>query len=182
MTKLAAAACLVAGVVACGGGGGSSGGDAGGSDGGGPQAPFIAFTSTFAEFRTWPSFHSDGPPDDGTFTPDVLGPRTQYINMIPPSGSTEFPIGTVIVEARENGSQKIFAGVKRGNDFNKTGAVNWEWFELGENPVSITWRGFGPPIGDTYGGDANGGCNACHIKCGSNTDYVCSAKLSLAAF
>ena len=28
---------------------------------------------------------------------------------------------------------KIFAGVKRGGDFNAAGAKNWEWFELAEN-------------------------------------------------
>src|SRR5882672_6275412 len=114
-----AAALIACSLVACGGGGGSAG-----------DAPntFLAFTTTFAPFRTWVSFHSDGPVDDGTFTPDVLGPRTQYINTVPPHGATEFPIGTVIVEARENGSNKIFGAVKRGGNFNATGAVNWEWF------------------------------------------------------
>jgi hypothetical protein len=162
-------------LIACGGGG------TGAPDGGGSNT-FLAFDSTFASFRTWTSFHSDGPVDDGTFPADVLGPRTQYINMLPPPGSHEFPIGTVIVEARENGSGKIFAGVKRGGGFNATGAINWEWFELVENPVSIFWRGFGPPLGDTYGGDAMGGCNACHTKCGATNDYVCSAQLQLATF
>lgn len=171
-------AVLVAAAAACGGGG----------DGGDMQPPvdapdtFLAFAATFASFRTWTSFHSDGPADDGTFLPDVLGPRTQYINTPPPPGSTEFPVGTVIVEARENASRKIFAGVKRGGGFNATGAVNWEWFELEENPVRIMWRGFGPPAGEMYGGDADGGCNACHVKCGSNNDFVCSPQLSLASF
>src|ERR1700712_238300 len=93
----------------------------------GPDAStFLAFTPAFATFRTtFTSFHSDGPPDDGTFPPDVLGPRTQYINKLPPHGSTEFPVGTVIVEARENATKKIFAGVKRGGDFNEAGARNW---------------------------------------------------------
>jgi hypothetical protein len=180
--SFAAIACVLVGLVAaCGGSGGSP------DDAGDPPGTFIAFGTSFASFRTWTSVHSDGPPDDGVFTPDVLGPRTQYINMMPPPGSTEFPIGTIIVEARENSLHNIFAGVKRGGNYNKTGAVNWEWFELLEMPgvsppVQIKWRGFGPPLGETYGGDAKGGCNACHVKCGADTDYVCSPKLLLTAF
>lgn len=165
-------AALAAGVLgAC----GSSGGPAGDA----PET-FLAFSSTFAAFRSWPSFHSDGPANDGTFPADVLGPRTQYINAPPPHGASEFPVGTMIVEARESG--KIFAGVKRGGGFNTGGARNWEWFELSDAPVTIVWRGVGPPLGDTYGGDPNGGCNACHMKCGANNDYVCSPRLALGAF
>jgi hypothetical protein len=147
-----------------------------------PPDTFLAFSTTFAPFRTWTSFHSDGPPDDGTFTPDVLGPRTQYINKLPPAGSHEFPVGTVIVEARESADMKIFAGVKRGGGFNSGGAANWEWFELQDAPVIIVWRGVGPPAGEMYGGDPDGGCNACHMQCGAGNDHVCSPKLSLAAF
>jgi hypothetical protein len=143
---------------------------------------FLAFSSTFAPFRTWTSFHSDGPVDDGTLPPDVLGPRTQYINALPPPGSTEFPVGTVIVEVRESGTMEIFAGVKRGGNFNSTGARNWEWFEIVEDPaVAIVWRGVGPPAGEMYGGDPNGGCNACHATCGATNDYVCSPYLQLGA-
>jgi hypothetical protein len=174
ISRLALAACAV-GLAGCGSSGGSG-------DAGGDPVPFLAFTTTFEPFRSWTSFHSDGPADDGTFTPDVLGPRTQYINKLPPSGSSEFPVGTVIVEARENGTQKIFGAVKRGGGFNLTGAVNWEWFELEDNPVRIMWRGLGPPGGETYGGDPNGGCNSCHVKCGANNDFICSPQLSLATF
>jgi hypothetical protein len=155
-----------------------------GTSGGTPDAPdtFLAFTTTFAPFRGWTSVHSDGPADDGTFPPDVLGPRTQYLNRPPPPGSTEFPVGTVIVEARESGTMKIFGAVKRGGGFNAGGAANWEWFELTDQPVTIVWRGVGPPVGDTYGGDPNGGCNTCHVKCGAHNDYICSPKLQLASF
>jgi hypothetical protein len=169
------AALAAAGLAAC-------GGSSGGSDGGESPATFLAFSATFAPFRSWPSFHSDGPADDGTFPADVLGPRTQYINTPPPHGASEFPVGTVIVEARENTSHKIFAAVKRGGGFNTGGATNWEWFELQDPPVTIVWRGLGPPIGDTYGGDPNGGCNACHIKCGAANDFVCSPRLALGSF
>jgi hypothetical protein len=148
-----------------------------------PTETFIPFASTFGSFRTWTSFHSDGPAA-GTFPPDVLGPRTQYVNELPPKGSTKFPVGTVIVEARESGAKNIFAAVKRGGDYNPTGARDWEWFELKENdggPVTIVWRGVGPPIGETYGGDATGGCNACHATCADN-DYICGAKLRVGSF
>jgi hypothetical protein len=176
MTRFALVVMVAA---ACGGGGEEPPGDG--------QTSFIAVASTFAPFRDWPSFHSDGPVDDGTFSPDVLGPRTQYINKLPPTGATEFPVGTVIVEARENAGMKIFAGVKRGLNFNTEGARNWEWFELVEDQatatkVQIFWRGVGPPLGDTYGGDPNGTCNTCHVKCGSTNDYICSSKLRLASF
>lgn len=173
--KALSVVCLTAALAAC----GSGGGDTGTTDA--PQV-FLAFTQTFAPFRTWPSFHSDGPADDGTFTPDVLGPRMQFINMVPPHGATEFPIGTVIVEERENGSGKFFGAVKRGGNFNITGAVNWEWFEIADNPVTIVWRGFGPPAGEMYGGDPDGGCNSCHVKCGAGNDFICSPKLQLATF
>lgn len=148
---------------------------------------FIAFTPAFQDFRSWTSFHSDGPPADAYPTrPDVLGPRTQYINHVPEHGATEFPVGTIIVEARENSTMRIFASVKRGGQFNATGAVNWEYFELTEaagsgSPVSMTWRGVGPPLGDTYGGDPNG-CNSCHTVCGATNDFICSAKLQLKEF
>jgi hypothetical protein len=170
---LAACAIAAAALAACGGGGGNE------SDA--PES-FLAFSSTFVPFRSWTSFHSDGPRDDGTVTPDVLGPRTQYINKLPPAGSHEFPVGTVIVEARESADMKIFGAVKRGGGFNSGGAANWEWFELQDPPVVIVWRGVGPPAGEMYGGDPDGGCNACHAQCGSRNDYICSPKLSLAAF
>lgn len=146
---------------------------------------FIAFNPAFQPFRTWTSLHDDGPAP-GTFPPDVLGPRTQYINHVPPHGSTEFPVGTIIVEVRESGTMKIFSGVKRGGGFNAGGAKDWEWFELSEmagagSEVSIVWRGFGPPNGDTYGGDTNT-CNSCHTACGGSNDDVCSPELQLASF
>ena len=146
---------------------------------------FVAYAPTFQPFRAWTSFHDDL--EDSSLPAAVNGPRTQYINMTPPHGSTEFPVGTVIVEARESGLMKIFAGVKRGGDYNATGAKNWEWFELQEasgpgSAVTIVWRGVGPPAGDMYGGDPNGGCNSCHAMCGASNDFVCSAQLQLGNF
>ena len=140
---------------------------------------FIAFNPTFAPFRTWTMFSDDLMDPNNTLPAGVAGPRDQFINKVPPPGSTEFPIGTVIVEVRTD-SGKIFASVKRGGNFNAAGDKNWEYFELQENPVMYLWRGLGPPLGDTYGGDPNG-CNACHSQCAAN-DYVCSPKLQLASF
>jgi hypothetical protein len=148
---------------------------AGGTDAPAPDT-FIAFNTTFAPFRTWTMVHDDLV-DDGTLPPGVAGPRDQYINDLPPAGSVEFPVGTVIVEVRTD-TGKIFASVKRGGDFNAAGAKDWEYFELQENPVMFLWRGLGPPLGDTYGGDPDG-CNLCHAQCAAN-DYICSPKLQLA--
>jgi hypothetical protein len=138
---------------------------------------FIAFASAFAPFRTW-AHYSDNLVDDGSLPPGVAGTRDQYINMLPKPGSTEFPIGTIVVEVRADG--KIFASVKRGGDYNAAGCVSWEFFELTENPLTISWGNVGPPIGDTYGGDPDG-CNKCHVMCASN-DYICSPELQLSSF
>jgi hypothetical protein len=138
---------------------------------------FVAFAASFAPFRTWTHF-TDDLVDDGSLPAGVAGMRDQYINVLPKTGSTEFPIGTIIVEVRADG--KIFASVKRGGDYNAAGCVNWEFFELTENPLTISWGNIGPPTGDTYGGDPNG-CNNCHVMCASN-DYICSPELQLASF
>jgi hypothetical protein len=142
-----------------------------------PEDTFLAFNTSFVPFRTWPMFHSDGPIDDGTLPPGVAGPRDQFLNEVPPAGATVFPIGTIIVEVRTD-TGKIFASVKRGGGFNAAGAKDWEYFELEENPVQYLWRGLGPPLGDTYGGDPDG-CNTCHVQCAAN-DYICSPVLQLA--
>lgn len=143
---------------------------------------FIAFNQSFECFRDWTEFDSPGPPPDSP-PPEVPGPRTEYINVIPPSGSTEFPIGTIIVEVVEDGlgtdGSQILATVKRGGGFN--GGLDWEWFEIKENPTAIVWRGFGPPAGESYGGDPNG-CNTCHQGCGASNDLRCSPLLQLSDF
>ena len=146
--------------------------------------PFLAFATSFQGFRSWPSYHSDGP-RPGSYPPDVLGPRTQYINQRPPHGQTTFPVGTMIVEARESGERKIFAAAKRGGGYNPRGATGWEWFELREaadGRVSLAWRGLGPPAGQTYGSASGAStCNECHGNCPVN-DSICSAQLKLASF
>jgi hypothetical protein len=154
----------------------SAGPDAGGSS-------FLALQATFTPYQTWTTFNDPGPVDDGTYPADVLGARIQYINTLPPHGSTEFPVGTVIVEQRLTGTMHTLAAVKRGGGFNANGATNWEWFELSlaTGAPTIVWRGIAPPVGDTYGG-AGVDCNSCHMTCGASNDYVCSPKLQLASF
>ncbi len=137
---------------------------------------FLAFSSSFKGFRSWTSFHSDGPVDDGTQDPQALGARMLYINKVPPAGTAEFPVGTILVEARETGQLNIFAKVKRGGGYNRGGAKDWEWFEIVEDPTTIVWRGLGPPNGESYGGDPNA-CNTCHETCGAGNDFVCASAL-----
>ena len=144
----------------------------------GERIPFIAFARDFDGFRTWPSHTFDSPP---TTTTHVGGLRTVYINQLPAPDATAFPLGTLIVKETASDG-KLFARVKRGGGYNKTGAVDWEWFELDETAtgaVVVRWHGFGPPAGEMYGGDPNSGCNLCHKAVPAN-DYVLSPWLTLA--
>jgi len=130
---------------------------------------FLAVASDFADFRSWESTTLDVTVGSSVH---VTGRRTVYINQRPPSGAAEFPVGTLIVKQTETDG-KIFAQVKRGGNFNKSGALNWEWFELEEGSagLAVRWHGWGPPAGEMYGGDAGGACNGCHLA-GAANDYV----------
>lgn len=147
------------------------------------RAPFVAFGDDFAPFRTWPATPAvaDGIPAG---IHGNLGPMTVYRNHAPPAGATEYPVGTILVKETQEASpaaRKVFAMVKRGGDFNDTGARGWEWFELqnaDDGTPFVLWRGLGPPAGETYGGDANGGCNSCHAGAKSD-DYVWTTALAL---
>jgi hypothetical protein len=147
----------------------------------------VVFPEDFRGYHSWESF-------DVTKDADIVGIHdgstlTEYLSARPPHGSTEFPIGTMIVKEATGGggtiAHEIFAMEKRGGGYNK-GAPGWEWFELenlagDEDRVKFTWRGFGPPAGgDTYGGNPNGGCNTCHSDC--NNDQVCATPLKLSNF
>jgi hypothetical protein len=145
---------------------------------------YLAFAQSFRGYHDWPSY-------DVTEDADLVGIHdgsvvTEYINRLPPSGSLEFPIGTLVVKEATGGTieHEIFAMAKRGGGFNTT-ATGWEWFELenldcADDRVKLIWRGVGPPIGETYGGDPNGGCNSCHAECGN--DAVCAKALQLDTF
>jgi len=145
----------------------------------GERFPFIAFGADFVGFRAWPSLSMESAVADGST--HVSGARTVYVNALPPPGAAAFPPGTIIVkETQADG--KLFARVKRGGGYNTTGAVDWEWFEIEETSggaIVVIWHGVGPPAGEMYGGDPNGGCNSCHKAAVSN-DFVLSPALKLA--
>jgi hypothetical protein len=70
-----------------------------------------------------------------------------------------------------------FAMVKRGADYNASGAVGWEWFELtrdANGSARIKWRGQGPPAGETYSA-AGQTCNDCHKAAAANDSVMTEA-------
>jgi len=152
----------------------------------GSEAPEVclAFAQDFAGYHSWPSFDTSEDADlVGIHDGSVI---TEYINRIPESGNTEFPVGTLIVKEALGGTipHEIFAMSKRGGDYNPD-TPGWEWFELenldnASDGVKVIWRGFGPPLGENYGGDPNAGCNTCHTDCGN--DGVCAKALQLPGF
>jgi hypothetical protein len=164
---------------------------------------FLAFESDFNGFHQWPHMASPAVPspnlppvDAGGVVPDGAvtdggvhpSPQAEYWNRSPPHGSTTFPLGTIIVKETEEvdpTARQVLALVKRGGDFNPTGAVNWEWYDLTNNAdgtVVINWNGYGPPMASAniYGGNP-AVCNTCHIKAAAN-DYIWSAALQLSNF
>jgi len=150
----------------------------------GPEV-FLAFAADFRGYRGWRSADVTGTAPPGSVHPDET--LTEYVDPVPPHGSSEFPVGTKVVkEPTGAGAGPIFfAMVKRGGGYNAGGAAGWEWFELqraddGGGGVVIDWRGVGPPIGETYGGDPTSGCNVCHVACGN--DAVCAPALGLSGF
>jgi len=177
-----ASACVALGLLAACGGGGAGGPGSGGTSGEGDV--FLAFAKDFRGYHSWEAFDTTGAAElagihDGSTV-------TEYINKIPPSGSTEFPLRTIVVKEATGGTipHELFAMVKRGGGFN-SGLPGWEWFELenlddGTDSVKIVWHGFGPPDGESYGGDSTNGCNTCHFDCGN--DGVCAKELALENF
>jgi hypothetical protein len=153
-------------------------------DGGTQSGTFIAFSADFAGFHDWQSFDVTKDAAPGTIHPDAM--LIEYLNKAPPSGSTEFPVGTIIVKEGTDGdpmTRQFFAMAKRGPNWNVDGATGWEWFELrneANGGAGIVWRGVGPPAGEVYGGDPNAGCNTCHVQCGN--DAVCAPAVQLTQF
>jgi hypothetical protein len=137
---------------------------------------FLAFPADFRGFRAWPSSVLDGDAPAGGV--HLTGPRTTYLNAAPPQGATAYPRGTLVVKTLADGT--VFAMAKRGEGYNPSGAVGWEFFELQElaDAVSIVWRGVGPPVGEKYGGDPEAGCNGCHAVARAN-DSLLSPSLRL---
>ena len=145
-------------------------------------APFIAFERDFQGFRSWrevplPTLEAQG----GTHT---VGRAREFVNALPTVGKTSFPVGTMIVKEVANDEKKradLFAMVKRGSDYNASGASGWEWFELRERTdgsLAIVWRGVNAPNGESYSGDPLGGCNDCHSLARKN-DFVKTPTLAL---
>jgi hypothetical protein len=119
---------------------------------------FIALERDFQGYDTWESVTFDGPDIPNVHT---AGPRKVFLNARAPAGSTEWPVGTVIVKEL---SFTTFAMAKRGGTYNANGAAGWEWFELtrdSNGTVRIKWRGQGPPLGESYSA-AGQTCNDCH--------------------
>ena len=149
---------------------------------------FIALNKDFADYETWQKYEIS----DGFVSASHLsGPRTVFINKVPPSGSTTFAQGTIIVKQTRAGDKPdwdVHAMVKRGGSFNAEGAAGWEWFDLHHNPDGvplIRWQGEAAPAGENYasgsGAVSAGDCNGCHKSAKAN-DFVQSAVLQLSGF
>ncbi len=157
--------------------------------GGAPEEslPFIALQHDFEGFTSWESFHMES---DGSGGIHTGVDRDIYLNSRPGKGAKAFPVGTMIVKHTDGAGDpdqqgpRTFGMVKRGGDYNKAGALDWEWFELvqsnADEPTSpwiIAWRGLGPPIGSGYGAGGSE-CNTCHMEAEGN-DYVEAQVLQL---
>jgi hypothetical protein len=145
-------------------------------------APFIAFERDFQNFRDW--IEVELPKVEAQGVTHTEGKAREYINALPAPGRTSFPVGTIIVKEVANEEKKtheVFAMVKRGAEYNRSGAPGWEWFELKEradDSLAIVWRGINAPNGEDYAGDPLGGCNSCHQLSAKN-DYVKTKSLAL---
>jgi hypothetical protein len=158
---------------------------------------YVAYAAPFTDFRTWPSNHIEAGADLGDGT-HPAGPRTEYLAPLAsaeagtddasadasanPSG---FPQGAIIVmetETNDPTTHHVFAMVKRGCNFNPTGATGWEWFELspgqiGQGKENILWRGTAPPSDKMYAD-----CNNCHATACASNDSVCTKAFTSQSF
>lgn len=113
---------------------------------------FIAMQSDFEDYERWRRLELD--PADPRLGE---GPRSVYINALPPRDATSFPQCTMIVKVGESGPDPtgwLMVGMaKRGGGYNADGAEGWEWFDLDLSPSGvplIDWRGPSPPEGRGY--------------------------------
>jgi hypothetical protein len=156
------------------------------------REPFIALERDFQDFEDWRRVDLSQRP--GLSEAHDAGDAHEYVSQLPASGSKTFPVGTMLVktvqrDAKEPAAARgsvenapdIFAMVKRGDGYNSSGSIGWEWFELrrrDDGSLGIVWRGVSPPRGEGYGGDPLGGCNGCHQKATRN-DFVHATALTL---
>jgi hypothetical protein len=137
-------------------------------------ASFVALDHDFAGYSSW--YQLVLPHQALADVTEPMGPRVGFLNRRPPSGASEYPIGTIIVkeihDQPDPNRWPRFAMAKRALDFNASGAVGWEFFLLridAQGNPYITSRGLSPHddgfdgSGDSYRpGGAAGGCNLCH--------------------
>ena len=139
----------------------------------GGSGSFIALAPDFADFATWPAITLGAM--DGTRGHDA-GISRIHLRGVVPAPSEPFATGTILVKVTETTPSvvdwEVHAMVKRGGDYNATGAVGWEWFDLAltaDGEPVITWRGEGSASDPgSYGGlETDAGpfaqtCNGCH--------------------
>lgn len=146
------------------------------------REPFIALERDFQSFQRWTRVDLSNRPAHGES--HAAGEAHEYVNRLPARGSSSFPVGTMLVKTVANLDHEeadVFAMVKRGGGYNRSGALGWEWFELrrrDDGSLGIVWRGLNPPSGEGYGGDPMGGCNGCH-QMASHNDFVLASALTL---
>ncbi len=153
------------------------------TDAGATADTFVAFSADFEGFEQWAHFPANGG-DGGAMDPVHTDPTlVEYVNHLAPDDATAFPVGTIIVKegsAGDPATRQFFAMVKRGGDYNSGGALGWEWFELqhatAPGAITIVWRGYGPPEGEIYGGNAKAGCNECHMTAPFDSVFATGAK------
>lgn len=156
-----------------------------------PAREHLASDADFMHFDRWIAFER-GPDSVPPIHP--RGVSTVYLSARPPHGAREFPVGTMIVRLTRGDSEEHWeahAMVKRGGDYNATGARGWEFFELhldlgddGLRVPHIQWRGESPPMGDGYSAPEGGAllsCNHCHTTADAN-DFVLGPELELGSF
>jgi hypothetical protein len=149
---------------------------------------FLALQSHFDGYTTWSSYALESKAPEGSLA-HTDGDRFLFVNVdLSEKVDGKWPVGTIIVKEARNGDDKtqweIHAMAKRGGNYNRSGAVGWEWFDLAyrsnddATPV-IKTRGLG--TGENYGGlspSAPGvDCNTCHVNA-ADLDFVQSPALN----
>jgi hypothetical protein len=145
---------------------------------------FVAFAPDFANYTAWESFDLGDGADASAEASCVHVsnvPREAFLNHAPPHGSTEFPVGTIIVKEMQTSPTQVFGMVKRGGGFGADagfGCDGWEWFGLSSDTPSpsIEWRGIEGAMSTSY--VTCGPCAGCHSAATTN-DCVLAPQMSL---